>query len=85
MQEILQQAASEKATPDEWCYLSNFDDERVPNTLRLLPGEGRLLVKKLEALIDELLDTFPAAFDDPGYQRKKKPFIALLISAMSWR
>ncbi len=72
VQEILQQAASEKATPEEWCYLNNFDDERIPNTLRLLPGEGRLLVKKLEALIDELLDTFPAAFDNPGYQRKKK-------------
>ncbi|WP_333607741.1 Lon protease family protein [Arsukibacterium sp.] len=72
VQEILQAAASEKATPQEWCYLNNFDDERVPITLRLLPGDGRVLVKKLEALIDELLDTFPAAFDNPGYQRKKK-------------
>ncbi|WP_166838887.1 Lon protease family protein [Rheinheimera pleomorphica] len=72
VQDILQQAASEKATPEEWCYLNNFDDERVPNTLRLLPGEGKVLVKKIEALIDELLDTFPAAFDNPGYQRKKK-------------
>ncbi|MEH8020058.1 MULTISPECIES: Lon protease family protein [Rheinheimera] len=72
VQDVLQQAASEKATPEEWCYLNNFDDERVPNTLRLLPGEGKVLVKKMEALIDELLDTFPAAFDNPGYQRKKK-------------
>lgn len=72
VQDILQHAAAEKATPNEWCYLNNFDDERVPNTLRLLPGDGRILVKKLEALIDELLDTFPAAFDNPGYQRKKK-------------
>ena len=72
VQEVLQLAASEKATPQEWCYLNNFDDERVPNTLRLLPGEGKILVKKIEALIDELLDTFPAAFDNPGYQRKKK-------------
>ncbi|MBV2129572.1 Lon protease family protein [Arsukibacterium indicum] len=72
VQDILQHAAAEKATPMEWCYLNNFEDERVPNTLRLLPGDGRLLVKKLEALIDELLDTFPAAFDNPGYQRKKK-------------
>lgn len=72
VQDILQQAASEKATPEEWCYLNNFEDERVPGTLRLLPGEGRVLVKKLEAMIDELLDTFPAAFDNPGYQRKKK-------------
>ncbi|MAD75360.1 MAG: ATP-dependent protease [Rheinheimera sp.] len=72
VQDILQHAAAEKATANEWCYLNNFDDERVPNTLRLLPGDGRILVKKLEALIDELLDTFPAAFDNPGYQRKKK-------------
>ncbi|MDX1391964.1 MAG: Lon-like protease helical domain-containing protein, partial [Rheinheimera sp.] len=72
VQDILQHAAAEKATPDEWCYLNNFDDERIPNTLRLLPGEGKVLVKKIEALIDELLDTFPAAFDNPGYQRKKK-------------
>lgn len=72
VQEMLQLTASEKATPEEWCYLNNFDDERIPNTLRLLPGEGRQLVKKLEGLIDEILDTFPAAFDNPGYQRKKK-------------
>ncbi|RVU37342.1 ATP-dependent protease [Rheinheimera riviphila] len=72
VQDILQSAASEKETPDDWCYLNNFDDERIPQTLRLLPGEGRVLVKKIEALIDELLDTFPAAFDNPGYQRKKK-------------
>jgi len=72
VQDILQQAASEKATPDDWCYINNFDDERVPLTLRLAPGEGKVLVKKTEALIDELLDTFPAAFDNPGYQRKKK-------------
>jgi lon-related putative ATP-dependent protease len=72
VQDVLQHAAAEKATANEWCYLNNFEDERVPNTLRLLPGDGRILVKKLEALIDELLDTFPAAFDNPGYQRKKK-------------
>ena len=70
VQDILQQAASEKATPEEWCYLNNFDDERVPNTLRLLPGEGKVLVKKIEALRDELLDMFPSACDNPGYQRK---------------
>lgn len=72
VQEELKHAASEKATPDEWCYLNNFDDERLPNTLRLLPGEGRKFVKRIEGIIDELIDTFPAAFDNPGYQRQKK-------------
>ena len=39
--------------------------------LRLPPGESKKLHKELNGLIDELLDTFPAAFDNPGYQRKK--------------
>ncbi|CAM3725137.1 Lon protease family protein [Rheinheimera salexigens] len=72
VEDVLKQAAEQKPTPDEWCYLNNFDDERVPGILRLSPGEGKKLVKKLEALIDDLLDTFPAAFDNPGFQRKKK-------------
>lgn len=58
-------------TPDEWCYINNFDEEREPFVLRLLPGESKKLHKELNGLIDELLDTFPAAFDNPGYQRKK--------------
>ena len=58
-------------TPDDWCYINNFEDEREPFALRLPPGESKQLVKEMEKLIDELLDTFPAAFDNPGYQRKK--------------
>ncbi|MCV2883981.1 AAA family ATPase [Aestuariibacter sp. AA17] len=58
-------------TPDDWCYINNFEEEREPFVLRLPPGESKKLHKEMEALIDELLDTFPAAFDNPGYQRKK--------------
>ncbi|MBN7825127.1 Lon protease family protein [Bowmanella dokdonensis] len=58
-------------TPDDWCYINNFDDEREPFALRLPAGESRKLASEMTSLIDELLDTFPAAFDNPGYQRKK--------------
>lgn len=57
--------------PEDWVYLNNFDEEREPVVLRMAPGEGRELVKDISVLIDDLLDTFPAAFDNPGYQRKK--------------
>ncbi|MBU2977018.1 AAA family ATPase [Alteromonas sp. C1M14] len=57
--------------PEDWVYLNNFDEEREPVVLRMAPGEGRELVKDISGLIDDLLDTFPAAFDNPGYQRKK--------------
>jgi len=58
-------------TPDDWSYINNFEDEREPFALRLPPGESKKLHKEIEGLIDELLDTFPAAFDNPSYQRKK--------------
>ena len=35
-------------------------------------GESKQLEEDIDAFIDEIIDTFPAAFDNPGYQRKKK-------------
>lgn len=67
---IERQVASLPA-PEDWVYLNNFDEEREPVVLRMAPGEGKVLVKDVSNLIDDLLDTFPAAFDNPGYQRQK--------------
>ncbi|MGJ8681527.1 Lon protease family protein [Paraglaciecola sp.] len=69
--EFIDKYVNKTVTPDDWCYINNFDDEREPFSLRLLAGESKKLSKDLGLLIDELLDTFPAAFDNPGYQRKK--------------
>lgn len=70
LEHIRQQVASLTA-PDDWCYINNFDEQREPFALRMKSGEARAFAKDLTQLIDELLDTFPAAFDNPGYQRKK--------------
>lgn len=68
----LKEVAKLKATPKEWCYVNNFEDTRAPVGLRLAPGESKQLVADIRSFIDELLDTFPAAFDNPAYQRKKR-------------
>lgn len=69
---LLQEIAKNKETPSEYCYVNNFDDNRAPNYIRLAPGESKKLVADIDALIDELMDTFPAAFDNPAFQRKKR-------------
>ncbi|WP_158968405.1 Lon protease family protein [Paraglaciecola sp. L3A3] len=71
VREFIDKYVNKTVTPDDWCYINNFDDEREPYSLKLLAGESKKLCKDLGHLIDELLDTFPAAFDNPGYQRKK--------------
>ncbi len=68
---VEKQAISKVSTPEDWCYINNFDDEREPFSLKLAPGEGKKFQKEMGLLFDEVLDTFPAVFDNPGYQRKK--------------
>ncbi len=70
--EHLKSVAKNKGTPDEWCYINNFDDNRLPKAIRLKPEEGKTFCDDMSKLIDELVDTFPAAFDHPSYQRRKK-------------
>lgn len=62
--------AKEKQTPSEWCYVNNFEDNRSPSVIRLSAGDGKKLKTDIESLIDDILDTFPAAFDNPSFQRK---------------
>lgn len=71
VKEYIEQHVHTLSTPDDWCYINNFDDEREPLLLRMHPGGGKQFSKDMSNFVDELLDTFPAAFDNPGYQRKK--------------
>lgn len=70
--EHLKVVAKTKGTPDEWCYINNFEDNRVPKAIRLKPEESKLFCDDISNLIDELVDIFPAVFDHPTYQRYKK-------------
>lgn len=55
----------------DWCYINNYENEREPIVLRLQAGESDLVVKDFTALVDEVLATFPAAYENPGFQRRK--------------
>ena len=61
-----------KPTPNEWLYVNNYDDHRKPIALFMQPGQSKELADDMNEFLDEVADTFPAAFDNPGYQRKKK-------------
>lgn len=68
--EYIKAQQSQSAKAFDWLYLNNLEKEREPIALALPPGESKHLVKDIETLIDEILATFPAAFENPNYQRK---------------
>ncbi|MCL6270527.1 AAA family ATPase [Sansalvadorimonas sp. 2012CJ34-2] len=67
----LQTEATNLDTPSDWAYVNNFDNNREPLVLKLPAGTGAKLQTDFTKLVDELLDTFPAAFESPTYQQKK--------------
>jgi len=75
VQDSISKTAMNKSTPDDYCYLNNFDDERQPIALKLPSGQSKSLVKDIDGLLDELLDTFPAVYENPSFQRKKAAIV----------
>ncbi|MBD1581222.1 Lon protease family protein [Pseudoalteromonas sp. S16_S37] len=61
-----------RQTPKEWLYVNNYDDHREPIAMFMQAGQSKELADDIDEFLDEVADTFPAAFDNPGYQRKKK-------------
>lgn len=63
--------AEQQESPQSYAYVDNFENPREPVTVALPSGEGHSFNKDIEKLIDNILATFPAAFESPSYQQKK--------------
>ncbi len=71
IKQILTEKAKAQETPAEWCYINNFDDNHAPFKLYVSPGDGKLLIARINTFIDDLLNLFPEIFDNASYQRQK--------------
>ena len=63
--------AEQQESPLSYAYVDNFENPREPVAIELPSGEGHNFSKEIEKLIDNILATFPAAFESPSYQQKK--------------
>jgi predicted ATP-dependent protease len=68
----LDEHAATQATPPSYAYVDNVENPREPLVIALPPGQGQAFSKAIEKLIDSLLATFPAVFENPPYQQKKR-------------
>lgn len=51
----------------DWCYVANFDNNRVPKVLKLPAGMGIKLRQDIESLLKKLVNAIPLAFDNELY------------------
>jgi lon-related putative ATP-dependent protease len=69
---FLDQKAAAEPIPSDWCYVNNFEQPYRPRALRLPPGQGVVLRKDMEELVDELRTAIPAAFESEDYRTRKQ-------------
>ncbi|HSP56338.1 MAG TPA: ATP-binding protein, partial [Dehalococcoidia bacterium] len=72
-----QKEAGTARTPDDWCYVHNFDDPDRPNAIRLPAGKARLLQDHLQELLDLVRTNLSRAFSSDEYDRQRRSVLEL--------
>jgi len=68
---FLEKKAADEPTPEEWCYVNNFDQPERPRALKLPPGRGVRFREDMERLLENLRSAIPSAFESESYTARK--------------
>lgn len=69
---FLEQKAAAQPIPSDWCYVNNFEQPHQPRALRLPPGQGIVLRKDMEQLVEELRTTIATTFESEDYRTRRQ-------------
>jgi len=67
LRRFLEKRAEQMEPPSDWLYLHDFTNARKPWALRLPCGLGQVFKEDLQALLLDLKQAIPAAFDNEGF------------------
>lgn len=71
IREHLERRAAKQPAPPDLAYVFNFADARRPQLLRLPPGKAAQLRQDMAALVRELQEAIPRAFDNKEYSAQR--------------
>ena len=66
--DVISQYAKTLPTPDDWCYVANFDDFNKPQALKLPAGQGLIFAKEMNRLILGVKQSIINAFSEETYK-----------------
>jgi lon-related putative ATP-dependent protease len=70
-QNIVKKISKKCKTPDDWCYVYNFDNSNRPKSINLPAGLGKIFQKDMEEFVKVLKIEIAKAFDSEDYEREK--------------
>jgi lon-related putative ATP-dependent protease len=69
---FLKRRAAGEPTPDDWCYVYNFEQPHKPCAHRLPPGRAFAFRDDMKKLAEELFSVLQATFSGEEYQLQKR-------------
>jgi len=72
---LVEEIASQKNPPTDWCYVNNFKDPGSPKALALPSGKGRELKKDIAELISEIRTEIPEVFENEDYSQRREELL----------
>ena len=67
---LLQETASKRPIPSDWCYVNDFDAPHRPRALRLPPGRGQELRRDMQQAMEDIITALAAAFQSDAYRNQ---------------
>ncbi|MBE9531527.1 MAG: AAA family ATPase, partial [Proteobacteria bacterium] len=68
---MLKDKAAEEPTPDDWCYIFNFDEPDKPKALTMPCGVGAELKGDMERTITSIRHDIPKIFESKDYEQHR--------------
>ncbi|MEE4271408.1 MAG: AAA family ATPase [Thermoanaerobaculales bacterium] len=68
IKQFLEHTDGSRSTPDDVCFVHNFDNPEEPRALFLEAGAGRRLKEGMEHLVEELADDIPKILNDKDFR-----------------
>lgn len=70
--QYVSEIASKQKTPDDWCYLYNFENPNEPIAVSLHAGEGKVFVQTMETFIEDVKKYLKRTFNNEDFEKEKK-------------
>lgn len=67
----LNKISKKQKTPDDWCYIYNFDNPNEPIAVNLPAGQGKIFKEAMDGFIKEVKKDIKETFNADDYEKEK--------------
>ena len=69
--QYVSEVAGKQKTPDDWCYIYNFDNPNEPIAVSLPAGEGKVFVQTMDSFILDIKRYLKKTFNNEDFEKEK--------------